>query len=173
MREDTTLKDEGTAREVVNRIQKLRKKSGIQVSDPVEAFYDIDEHSPFSSFLKSSRQYIETSTKVSFIPLKFRSQWSRVVVSEENTVNGHKFKLSLAVHSFPLAHEALKKKLSKDDDYINLLQSFINMKKYSSFKRELESKSKYHLKFEGHNLELELGKDIFLSSSDYFNSLSS
>ena len=31
----------GTAREIVNRVQKMRKKAGLQASDPVAIFIDV------------------------------------------------------------------------------------------------------------------------------------
>ena len=31
----------GTAREIVNRVQKMRKKAGLQATDPVTVFIDV------------------------------------------------------------------------------------------------------------------------------------
>ncbi|CAI5520474.1 unnamed protein product [Closterium sp. Naga37s-1] len=41
LRADTDLLDAGTAREVVNRVQKLRKRAGLEPSDAVEAFIHV------------------------------------------------------------------------------------------------------------------------------------
>jgi hypothetical protein len=38
---DEELRSEGLAREVINRVQKLRKKAGIQPGNPVEVFYSV------------------------------------------------------------------------------------------------------------------------------------
>ncbi|CAI5480895.1 unnamed protein product [Closterium sp. Yama58-4] len=43
LRADTDLLDAGTAREVVNRVQKLRKRAGLEPSDAVEAFIHVHE----------------------------------------------------------------------------------------------------------------------------------
>lgn len=40
---DEELRSEGLAREVINRVQKLRKKAGVQPGDPVEVFYSVGE----------------------------------------------------------------------------------------------------------------------------------
>ena len=40
---DEELRSEGLAREVVNRVQKLRKKAGIHPGDPVEVFYSVGD----------------------------------------------------------------------------------------------------------------------------------
>jgi isoleucyl-tRNA synthetase len=47
---DQSMKDEGTAREVVNRIQKLRKKAKLVPSDPVTVYYEVQSH--FCTYLK-------------------------------------------------------------------------------------------------------------------------
>ena len=39
---DQSMLDEGIAREVVNRIQKLRKKAGLQPQDEVTLYYKVD-----------------------------------------------------------------------------------------------------------------------------------
>ena len=35
------LQEMGTAREIVNRVQKMRKKAGLQATDPVAVFIDV------------------------------------------------------------------------------------------------------------------------------------
>lgn len=41
---DEALVEEGLMREVVNRVQKLRKKAGLSPTDPIEVFYQLKEH---------------------------------------------------------------------------------------------------------------------------------
>ena len=42
---DDSLVEAGLAREVVNRVQKLRKKAGLVASDVVDVFVDAQQHS--------------------------------------------------------------------------------------------------------------------------------
>lgn len=39
--QDENLKQKGVAREVVNRVQKLRKEAGLNIDDQVEIFYEL------------------------------------------------------------------------------------------------------------------------------------
>lgn len=50
------LQDEGNARELVNRIQKIRKESGLEVTDRIEV--NIQEYEPFKSAIINYCDYI-------------------------------------------------------------------------------------------------------------------
>ena len=67
---DQGMLDEGVAREVVNRVQKLRKTTGLKVADKVTMFYTIKpaEHS-LNRILTEFGDYIETASKTPLRPL--------------------------------------------------------------------------------------------------------
>ncbi len=52
----TELQEEGNARELVNRIQKIRKESGYEVTDRI--IVDIEEHEPFKTTIINYCDYI-------------------------------------------------------------------------------------------------------------------
>ena len=54
------LKDEGIARELVNRIQNLRKDSGFEVTDRIEVFLQKDAH--IENAIKQNLDYIKLET---------------------------------------------------------------------------------------------------------------
>jgi len=61
---DQEMLDEGVAREVVNRIQKLRKSAGLKVDDQVRLVYSVtpsDHH--LATVIKKFSDYIQTSSK--------------------------------------------------------------------------------------------------------------
>ena len=61
---DQSMKDEGTAREVVNRIQKLRKKAGLKPQDEVTLYYKVSPAGDdLLRVINEYVEYIETSTK--------------------------------------------------------------------------------------------------------------
>merc|ERR1719211_175083 len=61
---DQSMLDEGIAREVVNRIQKLRKKAGLQPSDEVTLYYKLDAAgNDLLRIINEHVTYIENSTK--------------------------------------------------------------------------------------------------------------
>lgn len=64
------LKNIGLAREVTNRIQRLRKTSGISIDDQIEIFYHFDDES--KTVAKVAQQYsdkVVAQTRMPFLPL--------------------------------------------------------------------------------------------------------
>merc|ERR1719266_1985870 len=61
---DQTMLEDGVAREVINRVQKLRKSAGLKVSDKVTMFYTVSpaEHS-LSRIVVEHLDYIQTSSR--------------------------------------------------------------------------------------------------------------
>ncbi|KAJ3223193.1 isoleucine--tRNA ligase [Clydaea vesicula] len=66
---DQSLIDEGIAREVMNRVQKLRKKAGLQPIDDVNYHYEInkDEKGELENAFKSQVAYLSKSLKQDLI----------------------------------------------------------------------------------------------------------
>lgn len=63
------LLHEGIAREIINRIQKLKKKAQLVPTDPVTVYYEISESgSDISKVAKSHQAYIEGIIKSPFLP---------------------------------------------------------------------------------------------------------
>jgi len=61
---DQSMLDEGVAREVVNRIQKLRKEAGLSPTDEVTVYYDIQPAGhDLVRIISDHQEYIETTTK--------------------------------------------------------------------------------------------------------------
>ncbi len=54
------LKQEGIARELINRIQNLRKDSGFEVTDKIEVIFQKDDH--ILEAINTNRDYIKTET---------------------------------------------------------------------------------------------------------------
>lgn len=76
---DEELRNEGLAREVINRVQKLRKKAGLQPGDPVEVFYSIgstngpDGLTPavLEAAIVARADYIKQATKLPLVHTKY------------------------------------------------------------------------------------------------------
>ncbi|KAL0129614.1 hypothetical protein PUN28_001706 [Cardiocondyla obscurior] len=65
---DEAMHNEGVAREVINRVQKLRKKARLIPSDEAVVYYEIkDTSSNLASVIVSHKEFIENATKT---PLK-------------------------------------------------------------------------------------------------------
>jgi isoleucyl-tRNA synthetase len=74
---DENLKQMGFAREVVNKIQKLRKAVKLNIDDPIEVFYlkkkdAAEEGSAFSIMLSTHLEAIKNALKVPFINAEYK-----------------------------------------------------------------------------------------------------
>uniref|UniRef100_A0A0D3DFD9 isoleucine--tRNA ligase n=1 Tax=Brassica oleracea var. oleracea TaxID=109376 RepID=A0A0D3DFD9_BRAOL len=99
LRPDDSLYEAGVAREIVNRVQKLRKKSGLEPTDVVEVYIeslDKDE-SALQQVLSSQEQYIKDTIGSSLLPSRLMPSHA-VILSDESFQNVSKlsFKISLA-----------------------------------------------------------------------------
>lgn len=93
---------EGVAREIINRIQKLKKKLQLIPTDPVVVYYEIsDKNSDLSKVAKSHQQFIEGVIKSPFLPLdatKIASETAtRSVASEECDIKGVTLNITISM----------------------------------------------------------------------------
>lgn len=77
---DQSMQDEGVAREVINRIQKLRKKGNLVPTDTVIAYYHMVNDTGLSNILKQFGDFIRNATKSPMCSCKWTP--SKVVVEE-------------------------------------------------------------------------------------------
>merc|ERR1719410_1142343 len=89
---DQEMLDEGVAREVVNRVQKLRKSAGLKVDDQVTLLYSVspaDHH--LAAVITKFSEYIQNSSKT---PLKLlTSQPTDCIRRESYDLKGAKLEL--------------------------------------------------------------------------------
>ena len=78
------LKDEGTARELVNRIQNIRKDSGFEVTDKIKII--IQNNPSINSSVEKFRDYIASQTLASNIDLveKVNSDMARIIELDDS-----------------------------------------------------------------------------------------
>ena len=92
------LQNEWLTRELINRIQKLRKRAGLQATDDVDVFYAFEEGTG-AELLEAMREYADTIQKtVRSVPVDVgkRKPTQKVLIEEEQEVADIKFVLSLA-----------------------------------------------------------------------------
>lgn len=97
---DQSMLEEGVAREVINRVQKLRKSTGLKVSDKVTMFYTVApaDHS-LNRIISEHLEYIQTSSKTPLRPLPSPVP-SSSLAREEYDLKGAKFTLTVS-RGFP------------------------------------------------------------------------
>lgn len=93
---------EGVAREIINRVQKLKKKLHLVPTDPVVVYYEIsDTNSDLSKVAKSHQDFIEGVIKSPFLPMdaaKIANETStRSCIDEECDVKGVTFKITISM----------------------------------------------------------------------------
>ncbi|XP_033114615.1 isoleucine--tRNA ligase, cytoplasmic-like [Anneissia japonica] len=90
---DQSMLDEGIAREVINRIQKLRKKAGLQPVDKIGIFYDVEPSTAsLASIIPSHSEYIFNTIKQ---PLSAYPPTGTEIITETTDLKGTKLKLTI------------------------------------------------------------------------------
>ncbi|KAL7746644.1 isoleucine--tRNA ligase [Sorochytrium milnesiophthora] len=90
------LEDEGLAREVINRVQRLRKKAGLEPTDVVDYLYTIlsdAQENQLERIFASQAAYLTKSLQRAVQAGKKASDDKAVVAAEEQEVNGSRFVL--------------------------------------------------------------------------------
>ena len=97
--EDPSLIQEGLARELVNRVQRLRKKAGLQPTDDVTYLLNIlaDPESRLSGVLSEQKEYLFKSLKQEFLSIDKKSSATEVISEEEQEVSYHHILLNFDI----------------------------------------------------------------------------
>jgi isoleucyl-tRNA synthetase len=95
---DEGLLQEGLAREVINRVQRLRKKAELEATDDVVYHYQItqDENSQLKSVMVDQVELLRRYLKQDLIIGETKGE--KLIMEEEQEVNGSKFMLGLMKH---------------------------------------------------------------------------
>jgi isoleucyl-tRNA synthetase len=100
---DQAMLDEGVAREVVNRVQKLRKSTGLKVADRVTMFYTIQPAGHgLAKIMHEFGDYIQTASKTPLRPLPSPSP-AGGLGHERYELKGAELTLTV-VKGFPAGH---------------------------------------------------------------------
>ncbi|XP_012540507.2 isoleucine--tRNA ligase, cytoplasmic isoform X2 [Monomorium pharaonis] len=95
---DEAMHNEGIAREVINRVQKLRKKARLVPSDEAIAYYEIkDKSSNLAKVIVSHKEFIENATKTpqrDMTELPSNADYD-IILEEMQKIKGVDMKLAL------------------------------------------------------------------------------
>jgi isoleucyl-tRNA synthetase len=92
------LKAEWLAREFTNRIQKLRKKAGLQATDDVEVFYAFaneEEGTEIVTAVEQHKAFVERTVRSRPAPATSRKEGTVALIEEEQEIADVKFTLAL------------------------------------------------------------------------------
>ncbi|KAL2749130.1 hypothetical protein V1477_002740 [Vespula maculifrons] len=93
---DESMQNEGIAREIINRVQKLRKKAQLIPSDEAIVYYEIlNVTSNLAKVILSHKEFIENATKTPQKHISELSDNSNIILEEMQNIKGIDMKLIL------------------------------------------------------------------------------
>ncbi|CAN6722905.1 unnamed protein product [Malus baccata var. baccata] len=175
LRPDESLFEAGIAREIVNRIQKLRKKAALEPTDMMEAYFEsLDQDKSVSQrVLHSQEQYIRDTIG---LPLLLSSVMpsDAVVVAEESFhgISGMSFVISLTRPEPVLDSDAILSLYSGNTEFARALQTYLLSRDHANLKSEFQQgKGKINVGCIENTpaVELVLGDHVFLTVGDFIS----
>jgi isoleucyl-tRNA synthetase len=169
---EESMRREGLAREVINRAQKLKKKAGLVVSDPVEIFVEVlEDKDDLHNLLETHEAYFLQTAKYPILSASYRPlNYLTVISAEEVLSSGSRVRVHIIRATFSFDQTALRKKCPSEK-YSRTLQLFVATRDPESVKRALKENGKLAYPVDDATVELVLGEDIFLSAHDLYTHL--
>eukprot|EP00899_Mesostigma_viride_P008929 jgi/Mesvir1/18037/Mv09357-RA.2 len=174
LRVDTELMDAGVARELVNRVQKLRKKTELQATDLVEIFYQVVEPEgeaggALARVISSQESYIKTTLMVPFLPLA-RMPGHAVVLARETAdgIAGASIKLWITKPSLVFVDAKLAAACNGDAARVEACKALLLARDPAKLRTEVTANGgKATVTDEGHPpVTLTLREHFFLTAGD-------
>ncbi|KAL3828683.1 hypothetical protein ACJIZ3_017485 [Penstemon smallii] len=174
LRRDESLHGAGVAREIVNRIQKLRKKVSLEPTDMVEVFFkSLDKDETISQEIIESQQgYIREALGSSLLPSALMPPHA-VILGEEifHGISDLSFTIILTRPALVFNSEALVRLYDGNTKYANGLQTYLLMRDHQNLKAEFRSgndKIKVNCIENQPPVEVVLGEHVFSTVGDYY-----
>jgi len=124
---DQAMLDEGVSREVINRIQKLRKKASLVPTDAVTAYYEVNPPShDLSRIIEEYSESIESTTKSPVRGMGSRPSGGKVIVEDKYELKGAKLAIVL-VGGFPSNYSKPGPVVELKVDNGNPVTKFVNL----------------------------------------------
>ncbi|KAJ8957846.1 hypothetical protein NQ318_001842 [Aromia moschata] len=117
---DSSMQDEGLAREIINRVQKLRKKAHLVPTDEVAVFYECDGE--LERIAREFREFIEGTIKATFKEAKQRKASDRLIIEEKMKLKDSSVYIALTKSSdvqIPVVRWANVEVVGKSPRYCN------------------------------------------------------
>ncbi|KAL1817390.1 hypothetical protein DCAR_0521820 [Daucus carota subsp. sativus] len=172
LRQDESLFEAGFAREVVNRVQKLRKKAALEPTDMVEVFFrSLDEDASKSQqILNLQESYIRDVLGSSLLPSNMIPQHAVVITEEIFDISSLKFAITLARPTFMFNTDAIITLYGGNTKFSENLQTYLLSRDYHSLRSEFQTncgKIKVSCLVDQPQVELCLGEHVYLTVGEY------
>ncbi|KAL9240634.1 hypothetical protein vseg_014831 [Gypsophila vaccaria] len=174
LRPDDSLFESGVAREIVNRIQKLRKKASLEPTDVVEVYFNPLEKdaSTLKRVLSSQEQYVRDA--IGSPLLLQESMPSHAVIICEETFHGvydMSFTISLSRPTLVFNNEALLSLYEGNLTFAQGLQVYLRSRDSNNLKSEFQAgngKIGVDCIKDQPPVEVLLGQHVFLSVGEWY-----
>lgn len=132
-----TLQDESTlaqshARELVNRVQKLRKKAGLQVGDSVEVYFEEKDGEQLLNAVKQNAELVQSSLQLLPVPAAHRPSHAVVIADEKTTIGPMEVHVYLTTPTLAFHHAALLKLTNNNEQLAKLVAQYVYTMEYST-----------------------------------------
>jgi len=169
---DKVLLGEQTAREITNRVQKLRKSSRVQIGDALDVFYKVTSTNPeiiaeVDEAVKANAELINSTIRSKIEPASKRPAHAQVIGKVADTLNeeGTTLELMLCEPSVAvLPEEQLAKALSVESKMAKGIAATLGSMDFTWIKSN--ASKALEVTIDGKLFNLECGKHYFLSASD-------
>ncbi|KAK7312173.1 hypothetical protein VNO77_35842 [Canavalia gladiata] len=174
LRPDESLFEAGTAREIVNRIQKLRKKVALEPTDMVEVYFEsLDEDKSVSQrVLHSQESYIREAIGTQLLPCSLMPTHA-VVLGEErfHGISSMSFGITLARPALMFNIKAFLSLYTGDAKFAHNLQTYLLSRDHWNLKSEFQNRNGKKIVDsieQQPTAEVVLGEHVFLTVGDYY-----
>ncbi|XP_052173832.1 isoleucine--tRNA ligase, cytoplasmic [Diospyros lotus] len=174
LRPDESLFEAGVAREVVNRIQKLRKKAALEPTDMVEVYFkSLDKDKSIShQILNSQEQYIRDALGSCLLPSTMIPPHA-VVLAEESFhgISNLAFVITLARPALVFNSDAILASYKGNTKFAHGLETYLLSRDHHKLKLEFQlgnGKITVDCIENQPAVNIVSGEHVFLSVGDYF-----
>ncbi|CAM6124618.1 unnamed protein product [Calypogeia fissa] len=156
LRADDSLQEAGAAREIVNRVQKLRKKAGLEPTDTVEVYYEMvgneSDNITLEKIFRSQASYLKECVGSHVLPKEKLPSHAVLIASEQfSGVAGGTFKITLSRPALSFASDLLTELSSGNKEHaenisvVLLSRDPAVLKSSSTVKVNIDGQGEYHV----------------------------
>jgi isoleucyl-tRNA synthetase len=175
---DEKLKQKGMAREIVNKVQKLRKAVGLNIDDHVEVFYKVvpaTDASQIKQVVGDNTESISSALRTAFLSEENMQQhFVKIAETEYANPENEKdlVKLYICAPNVSFDNDKLQAKyghLNKDKvNFVNDLKSYVQAHSSEALRKKVEQNGgKFRFKLNDQEVELTLREDFYFSALDH------
>mmetsp|Transcript_12904 Transcript_12904/g.16973 ORF Transcript_12904/g.16973 Transcript_12904/m.16973 type:complete len:1170 (+) Transcript_12904:115-3624(+) len=171
IRQDAALIAQGTAREIVNRVQKLRKSAGLQMEDEIEVYFAEEGGVAVTSAVEANTALLTQSLGCMPYPLAQKPKHTLIIAQEASEIAGSQVTVVVARPGIVVNKEKLRSKCAgQSDQFISNVEFMLASMDSKLLKQKTgENDNNLTLSLDGIELNLAAGEDFSFSKQEQMN----